>query len=219
MLKKPAAIRSFICVGCGHSFDAQRSDARYCPECRHRDRRPASMGVGTGHGIRPARTFTCVDCGGAFMATRGDAIRCTPCGNKRKSRPYEERQKSPCTECGSPVVRRSSLCRKCASKLRSSNQPGPEHPSWKGGRTVQDGYVRIRVGQKYVAEHRQIVEERDGSIPDGWHVHHLNGIRSDNRSENLIAMSKSDHHKNHHAPWEERIRALEARIRELEGVR
>ena len=33
--------------------------------------------------------------------------------------------------------------------------------------------------------------------------------KDDNRIANLVAMSRSQHHKNHHEPWEQRIRELE----------
>lgn len=73
-------------------------------------------------------------------------------------------------------------------------------------------------------EHRHIWEQAHGPIPEQFEVHHLNGNRKDNRLENLMAMSKKDHHTQHTvyevhiAALEDRIRTLETRIRELEGT-
>lgn len=42
--------------------------------------------------------------------------------------------------------------------------------------------------------HRVLYEEYHGvKIPDGYHIHHLNGIKTDNRKENLVMMSSHDH--------------------------
>lgn len=64
---------------------------------------------------------------------------------------------------------------------------GPQHPLWKGGRTVtRDGYVRITAGpNRHKYEHRVMWEQAYGPIPTGKDVHHQNEIRTDNRLENF----------------------------------
>src|SRR3990167_3556597 len=64
---------------------------------------------------------------------------------------------------------------------------GAKHPSWKGGRYNHDGYVRLHSENgKQILEHRLVMEQVIGRpmLPTET-IHHKNGIRSDNRPENL----------------------------------
>lgn len=49
----------------------------------------------------------------------------------------------------------------------------------------------------YVYEHIRNVELERGEIPDGYHVHHLDGDKLNNRIDNLILLSNSDHIRLH----------------------
>lgn len=116
-----------------------------------------------------------------------------------------------------PVRNRSE-----ASRLRQVK--GDKSPSWKGGKTKStQGYNLIRqlehprAGKSgYVAEHILIWEEVHNKVlPEGWVIHHLNGIKDDNRPENLVAFS-STKHAHVLAAKGKRIRELEAKVKLLE---
>lgn len=90
----------------------------------------------------------------------------------------------------------------------------------RGRLTDGQGYVWIRRSDHpranengYVSEHILVWEQAHGrSVPKGYIIHHLNGIRDDNRPENLVALPRKAHGKQGNTY----IRSLQQRIRELE---
>ena len=106
------------------------------------------------------------------------------------------------------------------SQRRKGKRSGPAHARWKGGRIkASRGYVRIwdpshpRASKtRYVLEHIVVWEQAHGRVlPDDHVVHHINGIRDDNRPENLLACPQGNHH------YALLLQALKARIRILEA--
>ena len=58
------------------------------------------------------------------------------------------------------------------------------------------GYIRISRNNVIHLLHRWIWEQIFGAIPDGWEIDHINGIRTDNRLENLRCIPKAVQKRN-----------------------
>jgi len=73
--------------------------------------------------------------------------------------------------------------------------------------------------QGWVLEHRLVMSQHIGRpLLSGEIVHHVNGIKSDNRIENLKLLKESDHNSHLVAKdLQSRIRTLEARVTFIEA--
>lgn len=58
------------------------------------------------------------------------------------------------------------------------------------------GYIRISRNNEIHLMHRWIWEQIYGPIPDGWEIDHINGIRTDNRLENLRCIPQATQMRN-----------------------
>lgn len=115
-------------------------------------------------------------------------------------------------------------------RLASGKHPalrGPDSPKWRGGRTNKEGYILVYARghpyaskSGYVLEHRLVMEKKLGRYLLPWEkVHHINGIKDDNRSENLQLVSQLDHTIRSelcaHCPLRKEIRLLRWELKQL----
>lgn len=157
----------------------------------------------------------CCECGTEVLKSASFQKSCVSCQIRRRT----------CKVCG-----RITKCRRirqghCWPCYQASDpRLGEKHPGWKGGRISSNGYILVhaprhpRAEKSYVREHIIVWEQNHGELlPDGWVVHHLNGVKDDNRPENLVGLSTMEH-VNVLAAKAARIRELEAEITRLGGV-
>lgn len=94
--------------------------------------------------------------------------------------------KKPCFQCGSLKQRKSNLCRSCYLNNKQYPASSAKHLSKNGYYYVYFRKHPHADKSGRVFEHRLVMEQKLGRYLFSFeNVHHKNGIRSDNRIENL----------------------------------
>lgn len=114
---------------------------------------------------------------------------CKQYGIKRRSNPVVEKTYKVGDEifidifysaCGHTVIQKRSYQR---------NPTSDGYLLVHGSKVFSDGIRR----NAYVPEHRFVWEQAHGDIPKEYVIHHINGIKTDNRLENLVALPRISH--------------------------
>ena len=145
--------------------------------------------------LRPTLLLkTCLFCGKLFYTWKADG--------------YHGNGKSFCTMvCYRKWRSQHPLVHSIKAKERISlANKGPKNANWQGGRIKTfNGYIKVyQPGHpfvdrtKRVVEHRLVMEKFLGRhLEKNEIVHHKNGIRDDNRIENLELLTVNSHTKGH----------------------
>lgn len=167
------------CLICGNKFYAKLSKTKeghgkYC-----------SKGCADEGWKKPSQRI-CLACGVEFV-TNEKSVR-KYCSMECSPKAPVEYKTYTCLYCENKITDRieCKFCTKdCFYLYQTENSEG----------TIKDGYRSIRVDGKYVPEHRHVMSQHIGRelLPEET-VHHINGVRDDNRLENLELWS-SNHPK------------------------
>jgi len=193
------------CRDCGNDFNAI-GKAKTCIACQK---------------IRNfSPTCYCRKCGTPISGKWGTRY-CMQCGRPR-TYGNPDKYKDKCPLCGQPKLKQSKHCHHCNDTVLRIGNKGT---NWKGGKFGHpDGYIFIYNPDTrgHMPEHRFVWEKANGKIPPGHLIHHLNGIKSDNRLENLVISTPKEHNGAANIPFllemQQRIRDLEQKVRDFEAI-
>lgn len=188
------------CTRCGSMFQPETNRVEYCSEackrgvkiCRTCSKEflptPGSAGFYCSRSCwsnapRPGKP--CPVCSTEFVSPAKTCSR--RCGRELRRRTHPQRS-SGCESCGGSMIEKKPTARFCSlSCANRGREPGRGGALPDGSRYLRsDGYVDLKVDGIWVREHRHVVQLQLGRrLERHERVHHKNGQRADNRSQNL----------------------------------
>jgi len=85
------------------------------------------------------------------------------------------------------------------TEFKKGQCSGSKNYRWKGGIYIdKDGYKRLKVGKRYILEHRLVMEKHiDRLLNPSEMVHHIDNNIRNNHITNLLICTRSEHRKIH----------------------
>ncbi len=128
-----------------------------------------------------------------------------------------------CEKCGKPRWAQMAKgkpqhnwCSACYRKQMGIKYSGNNNHMWRGGRFQDNfGYIKVWISpddffysmsdsHRYILEHRLIMAKHLGRCLQPWEVvHHKNGIKTDNKIENLELTSRGEHTVGHNKGYKD----------------
>lgn len=204
------ALATNPCKQCGQKFQyTSRKNQAFCSKtCQyaHMRRETSSATDFKGHKPRTGEFMPCAHCGKDFYRRKNEALKGRRfCSQPCKAAGTITQVTNTCEKCGVEFQVFKSLahqrfCSRICEKSTRIARPLDREHNGRPARINNYGYVMLWEPEHpgafhgWFPEHRLVVEQRIGRhLLTDEHVHHINGVKDDNRPENLQVLGHSEH--------------------------